>query len=339
MHRHESDGVVFLASQGIEVSSQAQPFHEVTKRGCVECELVVVPIGDFEDIRIEDNLMIIGVFAHDTEKLTYVLDTATRLVGVLRLKRLHESGLLDNHVNDGVEIPLVGACLVNEGNEALERTTCGSSTGRVEHFLTHGFEKGNIALQRGERNTFDCRLADATTWRVDDTHATHVISWIEYELEVRRDVPDFRTVEESRATDDAIGHARAQKHVLEYARLRIRAIEDCDIVITTPLRMEVICHGGNPATLIALICRKEDGDLLALLAAREEFLALARLVVRDNGVGALQDRGSGTIVLLELDGFGIGPIALEIEDIADVGTTPRVDRLVIVADDHEIAMP
>ena len=61
--------------------------------------------------------------------------------------------------------------------------------------------------------------------------------------------------------------------------------------------------------------------------------------MRDDGIGALQDRGSGTIVLLELDGFGIGPIALEIEDIADVGTTPRVDRLVIVADDHEIAMP
>ena len=231
--------------------------------------------------------MIIGIFAHDTEKLAYVLDTATRLVGVLRLKRLHESGLLDNHVNDGVEVPLVGARLVNEGDEALERTACGSSTGRVERFLTRGFEKGNVALQRGERNAFDRRLANATTRRVDDAHATHVIGWIEYELEIRRDVPDFRTIEESRATDDTIGHARAQEHVLEYARLRIRAIEDRDIVITTPLRVEVICHGGNPAALVALICCEKDSDLLALLATREEFLALARLVVRDDRIGAL----------------------------------------------------
>lgn len=90
--------------------------------------------GMVEDIRVEDKLMIIGIFAHDTKKLAYVLDTTTCLVGVLCLERLYESGLLDNHVNDGVEVPLVGACLVNEGDEALERTACGSSTGRVERF-------------------------------------------------------------------------------------------------------------------------------------------------------------------------------------------------------------
>ena len=43
------------------------------------------------------------------------------------------------------------------------------------------------------------------------------------------------------------------------------------------------------------------------------------------------------VVLLEADHLGVGVVALELEDVADVGAAPRVDRLVVVADHGEVA--
>ena len=36
--------------------------------------------------------------------------------------------------------------------------------------------------------------------------------------------------------------------------------------------------------------------------------------------------------------FGVGVVVLELEDVADVGAAPRVDRLVVVADHGEVAV-
>ena len=43
-----------------------------------------------------------------------------------------------------------------------------------------------------------------------------------------------------------------------------------------------------------------------------------------------------TVILLELDHLGLLEILLEVEDIRDVGAAPRVNRLIVVAHDHEV---
>ncbi len=48
-------------------------------------------------------------------------------------------------------------------------------------------------------------------------------------------------------------------------------------------------------------------------------------------MGGIQDRLRGPIVLLELDDRGIGIVALEVEDIAQVRPAPGIDALVVVA--------
>jgi len=44
------------------------------------------------------------------------------------------------------------------------------------------------------------------------------------------------------------------------------------------------------------------------------------------------------VVLLELDNLRIGVVALEVEDVADVGAAPAEDRLVVIANDGEVLL-
>ena len=56
----------------------------------------------------------------------------------------------------------------------------------------------------------------------------------------------------------------------------------------------------------------------------------------DHRVGGVEDGLGGAIVLLEQDGRGVGEVLLEVEDVADVGPTEGIDRLVGVAHHHQL---
>ncbi len=71
---------------------------------------------------------------------------------------------------------------------------------------------------------------------------------------------------------------------------------------------------------------------------RPQRLLLAAAVVGDDGVRGGQDRLSRAIVLLELDHVRLLEVPLEVEDVADVGAAEGVDRLIVVADDAEVAV-
>ncbi len=58
----------------------------------------------------------------------------------------------------------------------------------------------------------------------------------------------------------------------------------------------------------------------------------------DHGVGGAEDVAGGPVVLLEFDHLGAGKVALEVKDVAQVGASPSVDRLVVVADHAQVAM-
>ena len=52
----------------------------------------------------------------------------------------------------------------------------------------------------------------------------------------------------------------------------------------------------------------------------------------------VEDQLGRAVVLLELHDGRLGPVALEVEDVAQVGAAPRVDRLVVIAHHGEIAV-
>jgi hypothetical protein len=79
-----------------------------------------------------------------------------------------------------------------------------------------------------------------------------------------------------------------------------------------------------------------DGQ--AALVLRPEALLLALAVDADDMAGRIEDVLGGAIVLLQVDDARIGEVALEVEDVAQVGGPPGVDLLVGVADDADVAV-
>lgn len=81
-----------------------------------------------------------------------------------------------------------------------------------------------------------------------------------------------------------------------------------------------------------------EGNRLAFAAFGPQIFAHAPVVVGDQGVGRFQDVAGGTVVLLQADGFRAGEILQEALDVFHLRAAPAVDRLVIVADDHHVAV-
>jgi hypothetical protein len=79
-------------------------------------------------------------------------------------------------------------------------------------------------------------------------------------------------------------------------------------------------------------------DAIAADVFGPEGLALARGVVCDDGACRVQDRCGRAIVLLELDDRRSGMVALEVEDVPDLGAAKPVDRLVLVTDHADVVV-
>ena len=71
---------------------------------------------------------------------------------------------------------------------------------------------------------------------------------------------------------------------------------------------------------------------------RTQGLAHAALVGANDDVREVEHLGRAAIVLLEPHDVRVGKVLVEVEDVADVRPAPAVDRLIVVADDAEIAV-
>ena len=95
---------------------------------------------------------------------------------------------------------------------------------------------------------------------------------------------------------------------------------------------------GDPLGLLLLVVGLEALDPDAAGVLGPELLVLARRVARHDRVGGIEDQLRRAVVLLELDDRGVRPVALEVEDVAQVRAAPRIDRLVVVADHAQVAV-
>ncbi len=75
-----------------------------------------------------------------------------------------------------------------------------------------------------------------------------------------------------------------------------------------------------------------------MLVLGPQLLFLALAIVDDHGVRGLQDGLGRAVVLLQLEDARGGKVALELQDVADVGPAPSVDRLILVADHADVVL-
>ncbi len=183
------------------------------------------------------------------------------------------------------------------------------------------------------------RVADAALGHVDDAPGRHLVVGIGQDADEGQDVLDLPPVVELGPAHHLVGDAAELHGRLERQALCVGAVEDGAVAPRQALRrVEAQDLAGDPGRLVALVLGPVTRDRVTRVADGEELLGLAAEVVGDDGVGRIEDRLGRAEVLLEHDGGHVGEGPLELQDVADVGAAPAVDRLVGVAHDADVAV-
>ncbi len=177
---------------------------------------------------------------------------------------------------------------------------------------------------------------DTAARRVDHTLNAHLVGRIHHHLEIGHHIAHLGTIKEPRAAHNLVGHACAQEHIFQDTRLRVRAIEHGDVVVRSAAVMKLVDFRGNPAPLIALVACLIGLNLLAIACGGEQTLVLTLRVMAHHGICRRKDMAGRAVILLELNHLGIGKILLEVEDVGDIGAAPGINRLVVVAHNHQV---
>ena len=212
---------------------------------------------------------------------------------------------------------------------------------------------GSIAdAPRAQR--LDGLVADRPGRDVDDPLEADAVRVRAQDPQVGEGVLDLAAGIEPRPADELVADAVAQERFLDRPGLGVHPVHHRDLA-GAELRVRLVLVGasregraatadqafdlaGDPLGLFVLVVRLEALDLQAAGVLGPELLVLARGVARDDRVGGVEDQLRRAVVALELDDGRVRPVALEVEDVAQVRAAPRVDRLVVVADDREVAV-
>ena len=182
----------------------------------------------------------------------------------------------------------------------------------------------------------DRRVADPPPRSVGDPHQRHGVGRVVQHGEIGDGILDLGSLVEPRPTDHLVRDTLPDEHVLEHARLRVRAVEHRDLG-SGVARLDPSCDlRRDEARLGVLVLHLDDLDGIARPELRPQVLRLAVAVVVDHRVRGLEDRVRRAVVLLERDDAGAAEVALEVEDVADVGAAERVDRLIGVPDGEHV---
>ena len=182
----------------------------------------------------------------------------------------------------------------------------------------------------------DGGIAYPAAGAVGDAHERDGVVGVVDHLKVGHRVFDLGALVEARAADHLVRDALADEHVLEHPALRIRPVEDRDLRAGPPFLDQLGDLRGHEPRLRVLVLHLESAHRRAVAEVREERLLLALAVVLDDGVRGAKDGVRGAVVLLERDELRPREVALELEDVADVCSAERENRLVRVPDGAEI---
>ncbi len=203
--------------------------------------------------------------------------------------------------------------------------------------LAERFEEPTRFAFRERFGPLEGGLANPARGSVDDTLERGAVGGVLEQAQVREGVLHLGAVVEAHAAHHHVGDVVLEQLFFEGPRLGVGAVEDRHVPVGAALRadrVEQFAH--HVLRLVALVVGFVEADQLAVAAFGEHLFVAPSAVVGHHGRRAFQDRAQRAVVALELHDLGLGKVALEVEDVADVGAAPGVDRLIRVADDAEV---
>ncbi len=181
-------------------------------------------------------------------------------------------------------------------------------------------------------------VADAALGHVDDAAQVDGVARVGEHPQVGQGVLDLATLVEPRAADHLVGQPDSHEHLFQRPRLGVGAVEHGDVTGADPVVVaEPVDRPRHEGRLVVLVVTDVADDAGAVSGVAPQVLLATALVAGDDRVGRAQDGLGRAVVLLEQDRAGVGVVLLELLDVADGGAAERVDRLVGVTDDDQLA--
>ena len=186
----------------------------------------------------------------------------------------------------------------------------------------------------GQRlDTLHGRIAYAARRIVDYTLEGLVVPRVDYQPQVAEHILYLLVVVERAAAVDTVRYALAAHRLLEGERLAVGAVKHGNVAPCRPALPDLLAQVRHyQFGLLAVGVGTHHMHRRTLVALREAVLLHAVRVVGYDRVGRLDDGPRRTVVLFELEDPGRRIVALEIENVLDLGAAERVDALRVVSD-------
>ena len=167
-------------------------------------------------------------------------------------------------------------------------------------------------------------------WFVQHPQQVAVIGRVRRGTQVSDSVLNFAPVIELGAPHDPVGDALTRQHFLQGTRLGIGPVKHGKVVPRRAFLAQREQFSDDESGLVPVGISRIHHGLHALSGFGPETLFPPPLVFRDNRVRDRQNRAGRTVVLFQINRGGAGEIRLKFFDVADCGTTERINRLVRV---------
>ena len=201
-------------------------------------------------------------------------------------------------------------------------------------------QHGHAGLARHTRELLNGGVTETALRHGDGAPKRLVVRRIGDQLQIAHEIANLSSIVEAHRADESIRYRLLSERLLERATLRIRPIHDREIA-QPPLALPAALEDSldHVVRLIALVEAARGRHALAAPSGRTQRLPHAAGVGTDHHVGEVEYLGRAAIILLETHDVRVRKVLLEVEDVANVGAAPAVDRLIVIAHDAEIAVP
>ena len=183
----------------------------------------------------------------------------------------------------------------------------------------------------------DRRLPDTPLGNIDDPQQTQRIIGIVQQLQVGHHIPDLFPVIKLDAAHHAVADAAFDQHLFKHAGLGVGAVQHRHIAIgkfSAANQLLRLLH--YKAGFIPLIHRIVIGNCRTCGIFRPQLLRLAARIIFNHRIGSVQNHGSGTVILFQLQQRRLRIILFKIQYVTDIRAAPAVNALVRITHNAQV---